>query len=250
MTTPVTSAPKTGTGRLPLGIVAVVAVLLTLACSGWWWSVRTSHQDMQALGFLAFTLAWAAMMAAMMFPAIVPVVKLYALAAARGRAAPLPFFVSGYLIVWTALAIPAYFASQALMMPLAEGRPWAARLAGTTLLGAAVWQITALKNLCLRHCRSPLGFFMRLGTGVRTPLGAARAGALHGSICVGCCWALMAVLVAFGTMNLAWMAGLAGLIFVEKNAPHGEWVARSMAPVFLALGALLLLHPGSITALV
>jgi predicted metal-binding membrane protein len=199
--------------------------------------------------FVAFVVAWVAMMAAMMFPAISPVVRLYALAAARGRVAPLPFFVVAYLVVWGVLGVPAYVAWRALDEPLANGATSAGRLAAIVLLAAAAWQLTPLKSVCLRHCRSPLSFFMEHGGNARRRLGAFRMGAAHGLFCLGCCWALMAVLVAMGTMNLAWMAALAGLIFFEKNAAWGERLATIGAGAFAVLGAVLLLHPQWISSL-
>ncbi len=243
---------------------AVPAVLLVLAALGWWWSARmagdmdqgsTAMGDMagmagdHGMSLVAFLVAWVAMMAAMMFPAIVPVVKLYARAATVGRVAPLPFFVAGYLATWSVLGLPAYVAWQALETPLADGRSWAGRLAGATLLLAAAWQVTPLKDLCLRHCRSPMSFFMRHARGAGRRRGALRLGATHGAFCVGCCWALMVVLVAFGTMDLRWMAALAVLIYLEKVTAHGEVVARVAAVAFVIVGAVLLLDPGSITTL-
>ncbi len=231
--------------------LGVPLALLGLAAIGWWWSQRmaagaspgamggmTSMQAGMSLG--AFVVAWVAMMAAMMLPAVLPVVKLYAHAAARGRAAPTAFFVLGYLAVWTSMAAPAYLAWRALADPLAEGRPWVARLAGATFLAAGAWQVSPLKTVCLRHCRSPLGFFLRFGGRIRRPLGAARMGATHGVFCFGCCWAIFAVLVVLGTMNLAWMAALTALIVLEKNAPHGERVALAAGSGLGIVGALLL----------
>jgi predicted metal-binding membrane protein len=203
----------------------------------------------EVLGFGAFIVAWLAMMTAMMFPAISPVVKLYGRAAAAGRVAPLPFFVAGYITVWTSIGVPAYFAWRALMDPIAEARPWAGRLAGVVLVAAAVWQLTPLKSVCLRHCRSPISFFLRFGSNVTRPAGALRMGVTHGLFCLGCCWALMAVLVAVGTMNLAWMAALAVLIMIEKNAPAGERAAAVAAAVFAIAGAVLLARPETLTTL-
>ncbi len=240
------------------------AALLSLAAVGWWWSARMSA-DMtvgtapsmgmgamggeQVLTVSAFLVAWLAMMTAMMFPAIVPVVKLYGRAAAAGRVAPLPFFVAGYILVWTSIGLPAYGVWRALMNPIEDGRPWAGRLAGVVLLSAAVWQLTPMKSACLRHCRSPISFFMKFDAKVTRRLGALRMGATHGLFCLGCCWALMAVLVAFGTMNLVWMAGLALLILLEKNAPAGERAAQFAAVAFVGLGVALLLRPETLTAL-
>jgi predicted metal-binding membrane protein len=249
--------------RQPAVGVGVPLVMLSLAAVGWWWSARmagalsagsTGMTDIgmasdQVISLGAFLVAWLAMMTAMMFPAIIPVVKLYARAAAADRVAPLPFFVGGYLLVWTSLGLPVYLAWQALMEPMSAGRPWAGRLAGGVLVVAAAWQLTPLKSICLRHCRSPISLFVRYGSSIGRPVGALRMGAAHGLVCVGCCWALMAVLVAVGTMNLAWMLALAGLILVEKNAPGGERLAFAAAVVLVALGTLLLIYPATFTTL-
>ena len=198
----------------------------------------------------AFIVAWVAMMAAMMLPAVLPVVKLYAQAAARGRAAPTAFFVLGYLAVWTAMAGPAYVAWRALETPLAEGQTWVARVAGATFLAAAVWQLTPLKAICLRHCRSPLGFFMRFGGKIDRPLGAARMGLAHGAFCFGCCWAIFAVLVVLGTMNLTWMALLTMVIVLERNAPHGELIALAAGATLALVGVVLLVDTSMLVHLI
>ena len=234
--------------------------LLLLATAGWWWSQRmaphatgdgmdgmTAMQAGMSLG--AFVVVWVAMMAAMMLPAVLPVVRLYGHAVARGRAAPTAFFVLGYLAVWSSMAAPAYAAWSALEQPLAEGRPWVARVAGVTFLTAAVWQLTPLKTVCLRHCRSPLGFFLRFGGSVRRPLGAARMGAAHGAFCFGCCWAIFAVLIVLGTMSLIWMAALTALVVVEKNAPHGEQVALAVGAALAIAGVVLLLDTSTLAHL-
>jgi predicted metal-binding membrane protein len=163
--------------------------------------------------------------------------------------APLPFFVSGYIAVWTSLAIPAYFAWRALMGPIEDGADWVAYLAGGVLLAAAVWQLTLLKSLCLRHCRSPMSVFLSYRGDATKPFGASRMGATHGLYCVGCCWGLMAILVAFGTMNLAWMLALSLLIFIEKNVRWGEGIARIGAIALFVLGGVLLLRPETMAAL-
>ena len=244
--------------------LGVPAVLLALASVGWWWSVRMASEMRGSGGGMAgmepmggdhmlslgpFLVAWLAMMSAMMFPAVSPVVRLYARAAAAGRVAPWPAFVAGYIAVWAALGLPGYVGWRVLMDPIAEGRTWAGRLAGVVLLVAAIWQLTPLKSVCLRHCRSPLSFFLRFGRSVTRPVGALRMGARHGLYCLGCCWALMAVLVAMGTMSVAWMAGLALLILLEKNAPWGERIAVGASVVFVVLGAALIVHPSTLTAL-
>lgn len=239
--------------------IAVPFGLLLLAAIGWWWSFRMDDEmglagsaGMDSMGggamgaamsFGGFLVAWAAMMAAMMLPAVLPVVRLYGRAATAGRAAPLPFFVSGYLTLWVVTGLPAYLAWEALEEPIAAGATWTGRLAGATLLFAAVWQLTPLKSLCLRHCRSPMSFFMRHGKGIAKPAGAFEMGFSHAAFCVGCCWTLFAVLVAVGTMNIAWMVPLAVLIVLERNAPRGEQIARLGAAALAGLGVALLLAP-------
>jgi predicted metal-binding membrane protein len=261
-----------GTRRRPSG-TAITAILLILAAVGWWWTVHSSTGMNGSMGmsgkmsgmskmdgmssasadelmtFGAFLFMWFAMMAAMMFPAIAPVVKLYGRAATAGRVAPLPVFVAGYIVVWTALGIPGYFAWRALAGPIADGMTWVAYLAGAVLVAAAIWQLTPLKSVCLRHCRSPMSVFLRFRGDPAKPLGALRMGATHGAYCVGCCWGIMAILVAFGTMNIAWMLGLAALIYVEKNVAWGGRIAQLASVAMIGLAIELVVRPEILTAL-
>lgn len=241
--------------------VWVVPALLAVAVLGWWWSAVAARDmdsgtdtDMAMAGAAsmssaAFLLAWLAMMAAMMLPAVLPVVRLYSRAAGRETVAPVPFFLAGYGLVWSAVGIPVFIAWRRLDEPLADATPTAGRFAGVVLVAAAIYQLSPLKQVCLRHCRSPLSFFMEHGTNLHRPSGAVVAGTRHGLFCLGCCWMLMAVLVAFGTMQLAWMIGLAALILLEKASPMGERVARVAGVAFLVLGAVLLLDPTSVSHL-
>jgi predicted metal-binding membrane protein len=238
-------------------------VLLILAGIGWWWSVDSakdmsagddmamdSMPSMPTMSFAAFLVAWVAMMAAMMLPAALPVVRVYARAAAVGNAAPVAVFVAGYLALWSAVGIPAFFAWNRLSGPLAHGDGWVGRLAGAVALATGVYQLTPLKSVCLQHCRSPLSFFLHHGKHLDRPVGAFVAGGRHGLFCLGCCWMLMALLIAFGTMQLAWMVALAVLILLEKTAPFGEWLSRGAAVVFSILGVVLLVNPMLVTHLV
>lgn len=239
----------------------VLAALLMTAAAGWWWSVRMADgmsspgmamdgmAPSMGMSFGAFLVGWAAMMAAMMLPAITPVVRLYSHAARRGTVAPVPVFVAGYMLVWTAIGVPAYWAWDALREPLMAADPWVGRLAGGTFVLAAVYQLTPLKAVCLRHCRTPMSFFLHLRGDLRRPGVALRAGVQHGSYCFGCCWALMVVLVAMGTMHLGWMVAFAVLIAVEKVVPEGDRVGRALGLGLAALGAALLLHPDFLVAL-
>jgi predicted metal-binding membrane protein len=243
------------------------AALLILAGLGWWWSAVSagdmggdgmamephpgmSMEPQAAMSFVAFLVAWVAMMAAMMFPAVLPVVRLYARAAANGHAAPVAVFVGGYIALWAVVGIPAFFAGSRLNEPLMQGSPWAGRVAGAVAVAAGLYQLTPLKSVCLRHCRSPLSFFLRHGKHLDRPTGAFVAGGRHGMFCVGCCWMLMALLVAFGAMQLAWMLVLAVLILLEKAAPFGERLAQVTGAALLVLGVALLVHPAFVTHLV
>lgn len=203
-----------------------------------------------SMSLSAYLVGWVAMMAAMMFPAIVPMVRMYARAASRRTIAPVPFFVSGYLAVWAAIGLPAYFAWRALADPLADGTPWVGRLAGATFVLAAAYQLTPLKTACLQHCRSPISFFLHHGgTTLETPRAAVRLGLAHGTYCLGCCWAIMAVLVAVGTMHLGWMVLLTALIALEKLSPRGERIALAAGAFFAGVGTYLLVVPAAVTTI-
>ncbi len=239
----------------------IPVALVFVAGLGWWWSVHMAGEmgtrgvigmmmpTSLAMSAGVFLLAWLAMMAAMMLPAMTPVVRLYARASAQRRVAPLAFFVAGYLVVWSILGIPAFFGWRALEMPLASGAAWAERAAGAAIVTAGIWQLTPLKQLCLRHCRSPMSFFLRYGGRIERPRGAVRMGASHGLFCVGCCWAMFAMLVAVGTMNIAWMLGLTVLIALEKTSRRGEQAALFAGAALVVLGAVVLISPAVINAM-
>jgi predicted metal-binding membrane protein len=120
-------------------------------------------------------------------------------------------------------------------------------IAGATLVVAAVYELTPLKDVCLGKCRSPLGLL--LGSWREGPRGALRMGAVNGAWCVGCCWALMASLFALGVMSVVWMAVVAGLIAVEKTLPWRRVATYGTAVLLLALGVLLFAAPHVIPAL-
>jgi predicted metal-binding membrane protein len=120
-------------------------------------------------------------------------------------------------------------------------------LAGGIILGAAVYQLTPLKDVCLRHCRSPFMFLMKYWRPGR--LGALRMGVIHGGWCVGCCWALMAALFALGVMSLGWMAFIAALIAIEKLLPWRLLANRGIALLLLVLGLSVAFTPASVPGL-
>jgi predicted metal-binding membrane protein len=203
-------------------------------------------------GAAIFVAIWTVMMAAMMLPAAAPMIVVFASAQARRHrdlAVPTWLFVAGYLLVWAAAGLLVYALVQV-------GSELATRLApvdraslgpvalGITLIAAGLYQLTPLKRVCLSHCRSPIAFVARHWREGRT--GALRMGLHHGGYCLGCCWALFAVLVAAGTMSLAWMLLLTLVVFVEKALPQG---GRSAVVVGVALVALGLLVGGGMVAL-
>jgi predicted metal-binding membrane protein len=195
-------------------------------------------------GFTTFVVAWAVMMAAMMFPSAAPMLLLYrAVTTERqqtgGAFAPTWVFGAGYLLVWTAVGALTWGLVQGLSdaagrLGVTERATWAPLALGAVLVGAGLYQLTPLKQVCLDHCRSPVAFVMqhwRAGYG-----GALQMGIVHGLYCLGCCWALFAVLVAAGVMSLAWMLVLTLVIFAEKVLPGGRGVSQTVGVAFLVLG--------------
>jgi predicted metal-binding membrane protein len=241
-------APAWAAVRSRLGLVALLFALAAVA----WWSTDERMQDMDggpwtALGTFGWFLGvWVVMMAAMMLPSVAPTVALYSrMTKARSPLSPL-LFAAGYFIVWGGVGALAFGATEVVGDVLAWDRAgrW---IAGITLLVAAAYELTPLKNLCLQKCRSPLGFL--LGAWRDGRAGALQMGTKHGAWCVGCCWALMASLFALGVMSIAWMAFVAGLIAAEKILPWRRAATYGTAAILLALGVLLLVAPDAIPVL-
>lgn len=193
---------------------------------------------------LMFTMWWV-MMAAMMLPSAAPILLLFARVNRKEKSAGHPFvptgiFAAGYLVAWGGFSI------------LATGLQWVLEnlgwlspmmvttnywLGGAILLAAGVWQLTPIKGMCLRHCRSPMGFLVQSWRPGR--VGAFRMGLEHGSFCLGCCWFLMGLLFFGGIMNLFWIIGLAGFVLLEKTVPIGSWIGRIFGVGVAAWGVLM-----------
>jgi len=243
-------APAFAAARARLGLV-VLLVAIAAAC--WWWTARQMDGmdtgPWSGLGTLGwFVAVWVAMMAAMMLPSVAPTVALYAKMAQR-RSAPL-LFGSGYLIAWASIGILAFVVARVGGGAVSDVLAWdrAGRwVAGATLVLAAVYELTPLKDVCLGKCRSPLGFL--LGSWRDGRLAGVSMGLRHGAWCIGCCWALMASLFALGVMSLVWMAVIAGLIAVEKLVPWRRAATYGTAGLLLLLGILMLAVPDAIPAL-
>jgi len=235
--TPASDAPAAmdDMGRMETGAMDEAADMASTGMAGSSWSVG---------GLFAFVVAWAVMMAAMMFPAAAPMILLFRAVAKQRRAGtgavvPTWVFVAGYLLVWTAVGAITWVVVQALSdlagrLGAAERATWGPLVLGAVLVGAGLYQLTPLKRLCLDHCRSPLAFVMTHWH--EGPVGALRMGVVHGAYCLGCCWALFAVLVAAGVMSLAWMLLLTLVVFAEKVLPVGQRASQVVGVAFLVLG--------------
>ncbi len=237
--------------RVHLGLVGA---LFALAGIGWWWTVGEMRGmddgPWTGLGTFGWFLGvWIVMMAAMMFPSVAPTVALYARMSGKSRLAPVAF-TTGYLITWTGAGVIAFLIGLVATWTIGDHLAWgnAGRaVAGATLIMAAIYELTPLKNACLGKCRSPLGFL--LGSWRDGWRGALGMGAKNGAWCVGCCWALMASLFALGVMSVTWMAIVAGLIAIEKVLPWRRTANYATALVLLTLGVLVLVAPDALPGL-
>ncbi|MGI9415477.1 MAG: DUF2182 domain-containing protein [Hyphomicrobiales bacterium] len=195
--------------------------------------------------FTAMVVMWAVMMVAMMLPSAAPMILMFSTISRKHRAdgrhfPPVGIFALGYVLAWTGFSLAATLLqwglqSLALMSPMMKTT--SPVIGGALFAVAGIYQFTPLKHVCLRHCRSPLGFLLtRWRDGHR---GALIMGFEHGAFCLGCCWALMIVLFAVGVMNLFWVAAIAVFVLIEKLVPGGETVARMAGICLIAAGACL-----------
>jgi predicted metal-binding membrane protein len=185
---------------------------------------------------------WFVMMIGMMTPSAAPMILIYARVGRHAAAQGMPiaesaWFAGGYLAAWAtfslfATAVQWALERAALLTPMMEGA--SNRLGGAVLITAGFYQLSPLKNICLAHCRTPTSFLSRHWR--PGALGALRLGAMHGIYCIGCCWALMALLFVGGVMNLLWIAALAILVLIEKALPLGQWVGRGVGIALVAWG--------------
>jgi predicted metal-binding membrane protein len=235
------------------------ALLLGAALVAWIVTAnRMSGMDMGPgtnLGGLGWYVGiWVTMMAAMMLPSVAPVVLLFDRVSAEKAERGLPYvptwvFALSYFAVWTAYGLAAYGLYRWIrsldigFLSWDRGGPY---VAGSIVALAGLYELTRLKAVCLRHCRSPMHFLLHWRDGVR---GAVRMGTEHGANCVGCCWGLMIVLFALGVMSLFWMAVVAALIFAQKVLPHGDKLSRVFAVAFVAFGIWIAASPGSVPGL-
>ena len=215
----------------------ILGAMAGITLAGWaylYWDSRTMNcaRWMSAgtlwnvPGFLTMLAMWSIMMMAMMAPSAAPMIITFATVNRRRRERSAPYvpaavFLVGYLIVWTvfsALATTAQFwltSVRLLSMSMASASPV---FAGGLLIGVGLFQWTPWKQRCLTHCAGPLQFLMSAWCEGWT--GALRMGVQHGLFCLGCCWAVMALLFVAGVMNLLWVAALSFFVLAEKLAPR------------------------------
>jgi predicted metal-binding membrane protein len=243
-TTQSTSATSTPTLRQVTRPTSVLLVVAALA----WVAVVMLARDMgvmpgtMGLTFAPFVGVWALMMSAMMLPTVTPFAALYTRTLTDHRASRITSLALGYLLVWTVTAVPAY-ALALLAQDLTVTRPTAATaLAAVIFAGCGIYQLTPLKDRCLSRCRSPLGFALKYGS-YRGRLRDLRVGINHGAFCVGCCWALMLVLVAVGLMNLLFMVALSAIVLAEKTWSWGPKLSRAVAIMALVLAVAVVVRP-------
>lgn len=253
----------------------VLAALLLITLLAWTWVIHLSAQmtapmagiDMSSMPGMAamapaiepwtaahalFLFAmWAVMMVGMMTPSVAPMVLLYQRVAQQANSAghsfaPAGWFFCGYLAAWVLFAAMATLAqwgleSLALLSPMMDGT--SNIFGGAVLLLAGIYQWLPLKDACLSRCRAPLWFVQQHGGFQESAQGSLRLGFLHGLYCIGCCWALMALLFVGGVMNLLWIAAIMLLVLLEKILPGARWFARGAGVIAMVVGLwLMLLH--------
>jgi len=238
---------RTGVLMPARDLVVAWSLIVVIAALAWVLTVGQAR-DMgiepgtMGMALPLFLLLWLAMMAAMMLPSVAPVAVTWARGIGRQssgwtRALRTTEFLGGYLLAWTAFGLVAY-GGLALTGDLVDRDPQAGKWIGAAAFAlAGLYQLGPLKYVCLRHCRSPMAQLMHYA-GFRPPVRDLRVGAHHGGYCVGCCWALMVVLVPLGVMNVAAMAGIAVVIFLEKLWRRGPQLARVAGVAFLVLAVL------------
>jgi predicted metal-binding membrane protein len=249
----------------------VVSLIATSAiawvASMWQPDMMVAMTTYDPLAISLFTASWTAGMAAMMFPAITPMVRLYGKFIANeenkgrqgsssiavyeeGRPRPpserslkVALFVGSYLFIWAVTGVGLLLGWSVVMnntiMTAAGNNPQLlSGIYGGLLIVAGAYQFTPLKRMCIGYCESPMSFFMRRWKGGTS--GAVKMGLWHGMYCLGCCWSYFLLMVALGWMNLLWMGLFAGIIFGEKMWSRGIWIARA-AGIGLAVAGILII---------
>ena len=239
---------------VPIAVPAAIALAWAIAAvaqfSG---SASLLHHDALiergpplGIALALFLLAWLVMIAAMMLPSSLPLLRMFAFASANQPRPALMFasFIAGYAAVWCIFGAAAFGGDVALHRLVDRvgwlgAHPWF--VAGAVLAVAGAFQFTPLKDACLRACRLPANFLVhhyRRGAGPAFELGYR-----HGLFCAGCCWALMLISFAAGFASLWWMAALTALMVFEKTARRGRAAVPIAGALLLFWSALVFAHP-------
>ena len=199
--------------------------------------------------FAAAFVMWSVMMVGMMTPSAAPMILLYARVGRNAQAdrkpfAPVAWFAAGYFAAWTGFSLLATIAQWALgeAALLSPAMAASSNIAGGAILVlAGLYELSPLKRACLAHCQAPLVFLQMHGGFQRSARGAFGFGAHHGLYCIGCCWALMALLFVGGVMNILWIAALTILVLAQKIAPFGRMLSTIAGLALIGAGAWLML---------
>ena len=253
----------------------ITAGLISITGLAWWWLLNGAGTGMSVMAMTTWSfpppihapfvedwsagyailmfLMWWIMMIAMMTPSAAPLILLYArayryeqkLGKIGAAVAPTQAFLLGYLASWMVFSAAATLLQWGLERAglVHAMLMWSIvpAFSGMLLVAAGLYQFSPLKNACLAQCRSPAQF---LAENFRSGVwGACRMGFKHGLFCLGCCWALMALLFVGGAMNLVWIAGLTILVLIEKIAPGGYIIARTAGVLMIAAGMWVLASP-------
>jgi predicted metal-binding membrane protein len=242
------------TARPTLRLTPTTASLLAVALVAWAAALARARDMGNGPGTIGmgageFLGMWALMMTAMMLPAVAPVASMYVRTVRSRRPVRLILFVAGYLAAWTAAGAPVYLVLRAADHIVTAPGWWPRVAAGAVFATAGVYQLTPLKARCLRHCRSPLAQLLHYAN-YRGPLRDLRVALHHAAYCLGCCWALMLLFVAFGVMNVWAMIGLAAVVILEKVSRHGWGISWVTGIVALVLAGVVLVAPGVARGLV
>ncbi|WP_019579824.1 DUF2182 domain-containing protein [Pseudomonas mandelii] len=252
------AASVLGRGQPGLGWTIVV-VALSLAT---WFEMLVVMGDMDEgpgtplHDLPSYLTGWVVMLTAMMLPSELNYITAFAgMLKSRGskpitQAQRMTCFIAGYGVAWVGYGLAAYLLDSAIRSFGLEFLAWnrmGPYWAGAVLIVAGAFQVSSLKNVCLTGCRSPFSFFARYWRGGN--VGAVLMGAQHGMVCVGCCWALMAVMFAVGVMSPTWMALLTLLMFAEKVLPNGHKLATPIAVFLVVIGMWIAISPDTLPLL-
>lgn len=188
-----------------------------------------------------FVAGWLVMSVAMMLPSSLPLVTVFR-TITRRRERPgrdLALLIAGYLVMWAGFGLAAFLVDTVIhegVERVGLYEAYEGYIIAATLLVAGLFQFSPLKYRCLKECRSPVGFLASHWHGGDRRWAAFRLGLAHGLFCVGCCWALMLLMLAVGGVNLGWMLALGAVMFAEKAVSWGRWVTQPAGALFAIWG--------------